>query len=106
MGMSIFQVAQFMREQATKVLIVGSTNWRVCPLWSTAIASPQNCSATPTGRSFIELTILHTAATGDETDKDVAEIARRAILQGDYQAVVCFPPDFAQRLAEFPRRVV
>ena len=49
LGMSFFQVAQFMRERPTKALIVGLPIRRACRRWSTMTSLPPTCSPIPNG---------------------------------------------------------
>lgn len=104
LGMSFFQISQFMREQPTSVLIVGyEETGDAPPLVEDRWFSP-TLFGDPSRRQLLELHFARTAPSGDKNDP--APIianeteARNAVLAGHYDAALFFPKNFTQRLTE------
>jgi sodium transport system permease protein len=118
LGMSFFQVAQFIREQSTRVLVIGAERLPDSP----PLLSPlkhNDGEAAPTDRRFAAR-LFHDAdraallkvqlsqpgqiaATADGASVDA--FAHAMVQQGSYEAVIHFPPDFADSLARFQKRL-
>jgi sodium transport system permease protein len=102
LGMSMFQVAQFVREQATKVLVVGE--WRTPD--EPALFEENHFAGRwydkPSNSRLLELDFLPEEKLAEgEADIEAQRAGwRQAIDQGRYDAVLVFPPDFAEQLAE------
>jgi sodium transport system permease protein len=108
--MSFLQVAQFMQEKSSKVLIVGARSLAdLPPLAGNGLpagglvgGSEGVSSGTSPSAPLLE---LHFA--GDEPREsgtgalDPLTKARRAVERGEYDAAVYFPPDFAEQLEAF-----
>ncbi|HEX4149313.1 MAG TPA: ABC transporter permease, partial [Pirellulales bacterium] len=95
LGMSLFQVAQFIREQPTRVLLLGGADLPTTPaLIEDGQFAPQLLSD-PDRQRLIELHLATVPA------KEAAQRARRGVEDGEFEAVVCVPPDFARRLELF-----
>lgn len=101
LGMSFLQVQQFLRENASKVRIVGSEFLPHDPelvvdgQFSTDLGDSKQ-------RELLELTVGPTEGQSSEAIRTAAEQSIRA---GDYDAVIYFPPDFADRLGQFRQRL-
>jgi sodium transport system permease protein len=107
MGMSFFQIAQFVREQATRVLVVGPTKFEEAPpLFEDKQFSPKLFSEERRAK-LLNLTFSDPAMTALlARGVDPIEAARQAVLEGQYDAVLYFPPDFADKLAAFRASVL
>lgn len=110
LGMSIFQVAQFMQEHPTKVLVVGESELNNQQLprlfenghFTTALFS------TPEQSRLLQVGWLSKAATSSSPAEekstknrsltDQLTEARSRLKQGEAQVVVYFPPGFGTRL--------
>lgn len=90
--MSFLQVAQFMEEKASKVLIVGAGNLAdLPPLVDNGSLAEQ-----------LDLHFAEDEPRGDETEpSDPRVAARRAVERGEYDAAVYFSPDFVEQLESF-----
>jgi sodium transport system permease protein len=102
LGMSILQVAQFLREQPTDVLIVGAPDLpELPPLVVDNQFDPQWLSD-PNQKHLFKLHFSRGELSG--TGPEVASIeeqAKQTIHQGKYQAVVVFPDDFSKQMENF-----
>ena len=103
MGMAFLQVAQFMQEHPTKIWVIGSSDLPTQPVLMTEAGF--NPELSKTRAALLEVTFddegeLLTADAVDTTEQ-VNEIARQSLADGDFDAVVFFPPDFTQRLNEY-----
>ncbi|HEY4311569.1 MAG TPA: ABC transporter permease subunit/CPBP intramembrane protease [Pirellulales bacterium] len=117
LGMSMFQVTQFVREQTTKILVVGANRLpETPPLFEEGhfaerwfLAPDSNLDAvvdegeSPHGRArpanshVLAVDFLPDERTTDD-DKAQVDIWRAALDSGKYDAVLYFPPDFAEQL--------
>jgi sodium transport system permease protein len=101
LGMSFLQVQQFLRENASKVRVVGSEYLPHDPeLVADGQISPSLGDTKQ--RELLELTIEQAEGHSAESIRTAAEESIRA---GDYDAVIYFPPDFAERLGQFRERL-
>jgi sodium transport system permease protein len=103
LGMSILQVSQFLREQPTKVLIVNLPQMTDLPsLVIDDHFDPQWLSDPRQQRLFELLFPGQEHAPSANPDGQIsADLAKHAIQNGDYQAAVVFPADFAKQLTHF-----
>ncbi len=126
LGMSFFQIAQFMRERPTKVLIIGLPQLDGLPplvdkdRFATQLLLPReksqerrqaerppNDDEQEHARSQARLMKLdfrdapEPAAAKENSSPAELTRARQELQQGGYEAVVEFPRDFAQRLEQF-----
>ncbi len=104
LGMSMLQVSQFVREQATRVLVVGQESLPKTP----PLIDDENkrfAAQLFTNPDKIDLLELHLTKEPIPNDPKAAEKAiadaRLAVENGDYEAVVYVPPDFSDRLTKF-----
>lgn len=99
LGMSVFQVQQFLKEHASQVRIVGAENLPdQPPLLADKKFHPDVASLDQ--QRLLQLEIA--AATRGQYDDQQAD-AQADIAAGLCDAVVVFPADFAHRLAQFRR---
>ncbi len=103
LGMSFFQISQFMREQPTSVLIVGYEETSDAPpLVENRSFSPLLFSD-PGRRRLLELHFARSEPGSGENDAAPAisteSEAREAVLAGNYDAALFFPQDFTKRLS-------
>ena len=102
LGMSFIQVAQFMQEHASRIVVVGWTDipglpslvddGHFAPVWL-----DKNFDAnllTVDRKQADELTAVDPRAS-------IEEQSRQWMLAKDYDVVVYFPPDFSERLKKF-----
>lgn len=98
MGMSFFQVSQFIQEHPIKVLIVGGEGLPDTPRLFEDQEGHRRFAAPlfhdPQQSRLLEPHFL----TIDSGDDDPADVARRQVQEGKYEVAVVFPPDFGDRL--------
>ena len=104
MGMSVFQVQQFLQEQASKVLVVGARCLAggAAAAW-TATTLPTDCSPPKANASCWQLDVVPSRDSAADAWSESASKPSATCGPGKYDAVVYFPPDFAERLAGFRR---
>ena len=99
LGMSFFQASQFMREQATSVLVIGAKYVPDQPPLFENRSFAGDLFNAPDKARLLE---LHFAR--DEPTPDVKAVpdphveARRAVQAGEFDVAISFPEDFADRL--------
>jgi sodium transport system permease protein len=102
LGMSMFQVAQFVREQPTRVLLIGVENLPQAP---SLVEDDRFAARLFTDPEKIGLLEVHVNVDAPRVDlpgqEGVYAAARDAVERGDYEAVICVPADFSQRLERF-----
>ncbi len=106
LGMSLFQVAQFVREQATRVLIIGATSLPAEPALVDDDHFDARWFSNPGKTNLLELHYsTDPTDNSSHSSKEAMEQARRLVESGQYAAVVFVPPDFAKRLDAFRARL-
>jgi sodium transport system permease protein len=106
LGMSVFQVQQFLKEHASKVRIVGAQHLPAAP---PLLADKQLHAdvASSDQQRLVQLEVVPAEQASRLSDSAALAAlqadAQRAIAAGECDAVVVFPADFAQRLALFRR---
>lgn len=113
MGMTFLQLAQFAQEHATTVRIIGREQLPEKPPLIETVETPAEQGA-PRERfvklddefdpELLALDFPQQAATPADRQGQIAQ-AEADLKEGLIEAVVYFPPDFAQRLEAFGRRV-
>jgi sodium transport system permease protein len=123
MGMSFFQLAQFMREHPTKVLVIGGADLMkrtdLPPLFDAGGRFAESLVAEGDKQSAALIDVdfaPHKLDDGDRangggqgSERDAGEMAaaaRRAVQTGQYEAVIYFPPDFVDRLEKIRSRLM
>lgn len=112
MGLSFFQVSQFVREQPTKVFIAGARevtgDEELPPLITNGRFAEYLFDGDPTRTRLLELefnppedTEVDLLPGGEITEEQAIEWVR----QGVFEVVVIFPPDFANQLEEYRQQL-
>ena len=107
LGMSMFQVLQFVTEHATRVRVVGAERLPATPQLIEGDYFSARLFSDPSKAKLLEVESAKTEsaetskADAEPSHAQVAEQARQWVQQGECEAVVYFPPDFAQRLEAF-----
>ena len=117
LAMSVLQISQFRHDQASRVAVIGAKQLdgaEVPPLFETVdnrgqfasalFGAPDEGSQAPPGRR-VENRMLELTFDPPEGQNDTSELRARAraealVRDGLYDAVLYFPPGFAQRVAE------
>jgi sodium transport system permease protein len=102
LGLSLFQVSQFMQEQPTRVLVVGAKDLAGLPPLFEKQQFAGQLFSDPRGPKLLE---LHFTPNGPpmpgETPAEARADAYAQVQAGQFDAALCFPPDFASRLDAF-----
>jgi sodium transport system permease protein len=109
-GMSFFQIAQFLREHATKVLVLGASELDGLEGFPPLLADREaqrfasELFASEGDQSESNLLEIHydDAPSGD---LDALERARAQIQSGEYQLLLYFPPGFGAQVRSFRDRI-
>jgi sodium transport system permease protein len=100
-GMSLFQVSQFMREQESKILVVGKPDLEgLPPLFDGDQFKERWLAETDKKKSHLyKITFRPYADVADARDAGKVERdIREEVQRGDYQIAVEFPANFRQKL--------
>lgn len=98
LGMLFLQMTQFMRQQPTRIWVVGAAELTGEPaLFAQGRFAADFCPEDEA--ELLQLTVLEPAPKPDG-DEAFLETARREIRRDGYDAVVLFPAGFSARLAE------
>ncbi len=103
LGMAFFQVAQFMRQHPSKVLVLGAAQvdqlTDLPPLFQNTQFDPQLFDD-PQQAKLLEVSFGRAEAAPAAGGWDPA-VARHWLQKGAYHAVIYFPPGFGDRLERF-----
>ena len=99
LGMSVFQVSQFVREQAGRVLVVGLPEVEGLPPLVEGDRFSGLLFDGEDRQRLLELKFEKRIGDAAEQERQL----RPRLREGQYEAIVYFPPDFDRRLAEFRR---
>ena len=105
LGMSFFQVTQFVREHAIRVLVVGAPESDKLPPLIENDRFAANLFADPKSAALLHLTLQPAPSVG-EAPRDPLQHARADMLKGNYDMVVYFPPNFVEDFARFHKSLV
>ena len=106
LGMSLFQVAQFMQEQTTRVLVVGVKDFADLPPLFEDEQFAACLFIDPSRAKLLELHFTPSEqSTPTEAASDTRAQAYSQVQSGDYEVALYFPPDFAARLDAFREAV-
>jgi sodium transport system permease protein len=100
LGMSMFQVMQFVSEHSTHVLLVGKEELPPSPKLLDGHHFNHEWFRSADRSGLLELTFAPTESAPGKTAEGIAD-ARQSVERGEYEAVVFFPPGFGRRLREF-----
>jgi sodium transport system permease protein len=101
LGMSFFQVTQFMREHVIRVLVVGAPESDQLPPLLQHDAFSGDLFAVPDDARLLQLTTMPTRSTAVQPEVEQIAQARRDMQEGNFDVVVYFPANFAERFAKF-----
>jgi sodium transport system permease protein len=100
LGMSFFQVAQFMREHAIRVLVLGAPQSPDLPPLVQEDRFSNNLFADPFAAQLLHLTLRNLPADQGPRQDPLAD-ARREMREGNFEVVVYFPPNFVSQFERF-----
>ncbi|HEV3138108.1 MAG TPA: ABC transporter permease, partial [Pirellulales bacterium] len=100
LGMSFFQVTQFMREHAIRVLVIGAPVSAELPPLVEQDRFAARLFSDPITSQNVQVT-LQPSKPADGARQDPLEQARRDMREGNYEVVVFFPANFAAQFARF-----
>ncbi|MEX2142193.1 MAG: ABC transporter permease subunit/CPBP intramembrane protease [Pirellulales bacterium] len=106
LGMSFFQVVQFMREHPSRVKIIGLEALENLPNLVEQGQIAEEWLDERRAGNAPEVELEPHAATPEKDDSQVQAEAEAAIKSDAFQVVVYFPPDFANRMATLREKVV
>ena len=101
MGMSLFQVSQFMQDQPTRVLVVGAKNLADLPPLFENGQFAERLFGDPAGAKLLELHFAPDEPAPGETPAELRAESGAEVRSGNYEAALYFPPDFVGRLKAF-----
>src|SRR5436305_455794 len=99
-GMSMFQVMQFVSEHPTNVLIVGADELPGSPRLIDGKHFDAAWFSSPDRAGLLEITVLSKESSGRDSSAIFAD-ARQAVERGEYEAVIYFPTGFGRQLQQF-----
>jgi sodium transport system permease protein len=100
LGMGLFQVAQFVRENPTRVLVIGAEQLpETPPLFDGNRFVASLFDDDPSRVELLSLSLDE--ATGTATLEQQRARARAVVEEGEYEAVLIFPPNFGEELTTF-----
>jgi sodium transport system permease protein len=104
LGTTLLQVAQFLQEHPTRVLLIGTANLPDDPPLVDGRRFASHGEDPPTSSQLVDLEIRPSPADG-ESPADIAAEAQRLIETGQFDAVVYFPENFRERMEAFREKV-
>jgi len=106
LGMSFFQISQFMQEQPTDVLVTGARNLTDLPPLFENNRFTAGLFADSKQARLLQLEFAPAEPRdGAEQTIDRREQARAAVQSGRFDAALCFPEDFADQLEGFRQAI-
>jgi len=101
LGMSFFQISQFARQHASKVLVIGAGRLPAEPPLVEGNRFAAKLFGSPEKARLVELEFARDERVTAQTLDDVRRRAREQVEAGEYDAALVFPPDFGERLKHF-----
>ncbi len=102
LGLSMFQVSQFMQEQPTRVLVVGAPDLAGLPPLFKGNHFDELVFLDPSKLELLELTFVPDQPDAEGSGvSDARAEAQQQLLSNQCEAVLYFPPDFGQQLDAF-----
>ncbi len=99
LGTGFFQMAQFMREKSSRILIVGVRNPDEFPRLFDNAWFAADLVGSADRRKLLEITFAPTEPRADgPAPQDTREAAWQAVESNQYDAALYFPPDFSDKL--------
>jgi len=109
LGMSFFQVTQFLREHAARVLVIGAPDGAGLPPLVEDDRFARNLFVDDEKAVGLLRVTSREAAANDAAPSaaaaDPRQRARDQMLEGEYDVVVYFPPRFGEQLSEFRQQL-
>jgi len=107
LGMSMFQIAQFVREKSTRVLVVGARDLEgLPPLVRDGRFVPSLFSDPEKDPDLLELHFLGSGPAGKKKPAaDLRAEACRAVQAGEYDAALYFPEGFGDKARAFQKAI-
>jgi sodium transport system permease protein len=108
LGLSFFQIAQFLREQPSRVLVTGLPQIAdVPPLVEDDRFAAQWLSDPRQAQLYnLQFAPATTGESSQQENEQIAASAREAVQRGEYEAVIVFPDDFGRRLEECRQQLI
>jgi sodium transport system permease protein len=103
MGMAFLRVTQFLQEHPSQVLLLGVEHLPPSP--PLVVQDHLASAVCPPNEAELLRVTLQDRRGDQNVSESVQKFATAAIARGDYDVVLWFPEDFAQRLAAFRRQV-
>jgi sodium transport system permease protein len=110
LGMSVLQISQFMREQPSRILVVGAKNLDDLPPLFEKDGFAPILFGDPSRARLLQVTFAKddqpsSEREGSQSSADQRAAAIRAMEAGKYDAVLFFPDDFAEKLDVFRQSI-
>jgi sodium transport system permease protein len=106
LGMSFFQVTQFMREHAIRVLVIGAPESPELPPLVENDRFAANLFTDPASARLLQLTLQPAQVVDKDATDDSLEQARHDMQRGNYEVVIFFPSNFAEQFVRFHRSLL
>jgi len=107
LGMTFSQFTQFMREQATRVLLIGDYNMEGLPkLLVDEHRFSKDLFIDQSRSMLLEVDSEIPVKSGEDPPADPMKVGKRLVQSGEFEIVVYFPPDFRARLEKFRQELL
>jgi sodium transport system permease protein len=108
LGMSVFQLSQFLRKNEPKILVIGSEQLAedvdVPPLFENGKFAADLFND-PSEAERLDLEFVESNEKNAADQQSALHAAEQRLKAGDVQVVLDFPPDFGERLHELRRQI-
>ncbi len=104
LGMSFFQVSQFLQERPTRVLVIGAKNLAGLPPLFDGDRFAAELFPEPEKARLQEVHFLGTPPVPEAQEAEW-ERSMRLVQEGKFDVALLFPPDFARQLEAFRRAI-
>ena len=102
LGLSMFQVSQFMQEQPTRVLVVGAPDMADLPPLFKGNHFDELVFLDPSKLKLLDLNFVPDKPSPQaERASDARSEAQEQVQSNEYEAALYFPPDFGSQLDAF-----
>ena len=105
LALSVLQVSQFIQDRPTTVWIIGARNLDGLPPLVEGDRFADALFDAPSDARLLELRLASDGPEFHGPSADRIAEARRRVESGEYDAALCFPPDFADRLDVLRRQL-
>lgn len=108
LGMTFFQIAQFMGEKPSRILVIGAREPFDPPLFENT-GFVESLFLSPQDMALLDVDFFREEASasgvGSPPNRDWRSLAEEAVQSDRYDAVLYFPPGFASQLADFRQAI-